>query len=162
MSIKSVGGGRALSVFSTLALFCVFALLALSVLLFGARAYKSVAERMDDNYLYRTAMSYISNKVRQHDAAGAVTLSELNGIPALALAAGDAGGKYQTLIYYSNGAIRELFAAKGVSIDPDSGSEIVSAEGISFETSAGGLTVTIEGAGGDSEKLFLAIRSSGK
>lgn len=159
MSIKTAGNGRALGIFSTLILFCVFALLALSVLLFGARAYRAVAGRMDQNYVYRTAMSYISNKVRQHDTAGAVTLSSFNGVPALALAEGDSAGKYQTLIYYSDGAIREVFAAKGLEIDPSSGTEIVEAEGLSFTLHNSGLTVEIQGADGKSEEVFLSVRS---
>lgn len=160
MTAYTSGKSRAFGVFSTLGLFCVFALLALSVLLFGARAYKAIAERMDENYVIRTASSYISNKVRQHDGAGAVSVAEFGGGTALTLSETIEGGEYQTLIYYSGGAIRELFAVKGIEIDPDSGAEIVPAQGLAFEEREGGVAVRIEGAGRSAE-LFMSVRSEG-
>lgn len=159
MNLQFRGRGRMAGAFSTAVLFCAFALLSLSVLLFGAKSYRAVSRRMDQNFTCRTAAAYISNKVRQYDVKDSVFLSQIQGIPALALTIRLNGGDYQTLIYCSGGAIRELFAGKDAVIDPDSGMEIVKADGLSFEERDGGIAFTVS-ADGTEREMFLALRSS--
>ena len=68
-----------------LVLFLVFTSSALAVILLGARVYQSTSSRMESNYNVRTALAYVSEKIRQNDESGAVSLCELDGIPALTL-----------------------------------------------------------------------------
>ena len=72
-----------IDVLFTLALFCVFCASALAVVLIGADVYTSTARNMDQNFSARTAVSYVAEKVRQSDAAGAVALGEIGGGQAL-------------------------------------------------------------------------------
>lgn len=55
-----------------LALFSVFLMSALFVVLFGANIYKSTVANMDSSFKNRTAVSYVTEKVRQHDESGSV------------------------------------------------------------------------------------------
>ena len=58
------------------ALFFVFALSALTVILLAARIYQSTTESSSLNYTARTSLSYINEKIHQNDCDGAVYLDE--------------------------------------------------------------------------------------
>ena len=49
------------------ALFFVFALCALTVLLLSARIYQSTTDSSSRNYTARTGLSYVSEKIHQND-----------------------------------------------------------------------------------------------
>ena len=59
------------------ALFFVFALSALTVLLLAARIYQSTTENSSLNYTSRTGLSYISEKIHQNDLGGHVSIGIL-------------------------------------------------------------------------------------
>ena len=63
-----------------LVLFLVFTSSALAVILLGARVYQSTSSRMESNYNVRTALAYVSEKIRQNDESGAVSLCELDAL----------------------------------------------------------------------------------
>ena len=69
----------------TISLFCVFAVCALLVVSTGVQAYRSTALYLEDTYSARTALSYVAEKIRQHDAAGRVALTQLDGVNAVLL-----------------------------------------------------------------------------
>ena len=58
-----------------IALFFVFAASSLSVLILAADIYASTTNRMAANDQNRTVLAYISEKIRQNDAQGAVGMS---------------------------------------------------------------------------------------
>ena len=90
--------GSVIDVLFTLALFCVFCASALAVVLIGADVYTSTARNMDQNFSTRTAVSYVAEKVRQSDAAGAVALGEIGGGQALVLTKEGESGLFKTYI----------------------------------------------------------------
>ena len=53
-----------------LALFVVFTLSALVLVILGANVYRQTVSYMDENYEARTAYSYLTEKVRQNDVYG--------------------------------------------------------------------------------------------
>lgn len=66
--------GHVVDFLFTLALFCVFAASALMVVVIGANVYRQTVRGMDSNYDSRTSLTYLTEKVRQNDAANAVTI----------------------------------------------------------------------------------------
>lgn len=52
----------------SLGLLCLFTISSLTVLLIGAHVYKQTALDMKTNYTTRTALTYVAEKVRQHDS----------------------------------------------------------------------------------------------
>ena len=62
-----------------LALFGAFAITALFVVLFGARVYKTTVSNMNTNFEKRTAMSYVTEKIRSHDYTGGVEVTDVGG-----------------------------------------------------------------------------------
>ena len=66
-----------------LALFAVFMISALFIVLFGARIYKKVVADADTNYNARTSIAYISEKIRQHDSEDGVSVAHIVEVIAL-------------------------------------------------------------------------------
>ena len=56
------------------ALFFVFALSALTVILLATQIYRSTTENSSLNYTARTSLSYISEKVHQNDSRQSISL----------------------------------------------------------------------------------------
>lgn len=106
-----------------LALFCVFAISALMLLIIGANVYQKTINDMDANYNSRTAFSYITEKIRQNDTSSAVSIGTLEGHPALILSQEVDGKLYNTYLYEYDGYLTELFTGS----TQDLGSNILKA-----------------------------------
>ena len=57
-----------------LLLFLVFTSSALAVILLGAKVYQNTASRMESNYTVRTALAYVTEKIRHADVPKAERL----------------------------------------------------------------------------------------
>ncbi len=125
--------GHMVDLLFTLALFCVFAASSFLVILIGADVYKSTAEGMNENFNVRTSLSYVCEKVRQNDTAGAVRLDSLDAVPALVLEQTYDGAAYETWIYQYNGSLMELFAQEGAEISPSGGQQIMEISSFTME-----------------------------
>ena len=165
---------------TALLLFGVLAVCILSVLLLGADAYRRLTERDQTAFDRRTAVQYLATKVRQADAAGAVTVTSFDGaVPpeesGIRSASGDTllltenieGTPYCTRIYYYDGYIREVFGECGVEMLPEDGEKILEARGLLFDwdfdgSSAGPLQIEFIAADGTEERLILTLRSGGE
>ena len=114
-----------------LALFGAFAITALFVVLFGARVYKTTVSNMNTNYEKRTAMSYITEKIRSHDHTGGIEVSDMSGT-------GEAGGhsvlklyqdikdkRYVTYLFVADGYLKEFTAEETYDFDYGAGTPIL-------------------------------------
>lgn len=119
-------------------LFLLFTASALLLILIGARVYQNCAQRMEENYTVRTALAYITEKVRQSDESHAVELSSIQGIPSLILRQEIDGEAYSTYIYEYEHSLRELFIKSSSFVTPDMGHSIVDLEELSIEELEGG------------------------
>ena len=99
-----------------LALFGVFTLSALVLVILGANIYKQTVSHMTENYDSRMACSYFAEKIRQNDLAQSVELGELYDTEALVFSQEINGDTYATYLYYHNGYLKELFMKKGSNI----------------------------------------------
>lgn len=99
-----------------LALFGVFALSALVLVILGANIYKQTVAHMTENYDSRMASSYFTEKLRQHDLASSIELGELYDTEALVFTQNINEEDYATYLYYHDGYLRELFMKKGSNI----------------------------------------------
>lgn len=107
-------------------LFGMYILFLLLVLLFGAKAYQTAVKGTDENRHLRTAMSYITTKIRQHDSGENVFVSAFNGNEALCMTNEIDGETFVTYIYLYEGTLKELFTAKGSTASPSMGTSIAS------------------------------------
>lgn len=91
------------------ALFFVFALSALTVILLATGVYQETTAESSLNYTARTSLSYIREKVSQADVDGGVSLTSIDGCDALCLTSTQGDTVYHTYIYVLDGELKELF-----------------------------------------------------
>ncbi len=114
------------------ALFFVFALSAVTLILLAAGVYRSTTERSSLNYTSRTALSYISEKIHQSDADGSIYPGSFDGCDALIMEQSFGESTYVTYIYAHDGAIKELFIRDGVDAKASDGQTILEVESFSI------------------------------
>ena len=96
------------------ALFFVFAVSAMTVILLATGIYRSTTEHSSLNYTARTSLAYICEKIHQNDAGGDVALGTFDGCDALILRQTRGEDTYQTYIYVYENELKELFIKDGV------------------------------------------------
>lgn len=96
-----------------LALFFFFAVAALAVIVLSLQSYRSISQTAEENYASRTCVSYLSQKLRHMDTAGAISLSDVEGQPAIKLSQSFGEAEYSTYIYSHEGQLTELFVQAG-------------------------------------------------
>ena len=142
----------------TLILLLMFAFSTLSLVLLGSRIYRNGISFLNRNYTTRTAVAYVTEKIRQHDEEDCVFLSELDGIPALLLKDEIDGDTFFTYIYFYDGALRELFMRSSSDPSPDMGSRIVVLDDFSVTASPELQdTLLIRAAGGEGHSLEASV-----
>lgn len=143
-------GRHAIDLLFPIALFFVFAASALIVLTLAADIYGSTTGELRVNDENRTALSYISEKIRQSDVKGGMEIADVEGTQCLVMSAEYNGQKYATYIYEYEGTLKELFARDDAPVSLKSGMDIMAVSSLSMEK--------------DSDTLyrFTTVDSSGK
>lgn len=116
-----------------IALFFVFAASSLSVLVLAADVYASTTARLSVNDESRTVLSYLSEKIRQNDADGAIRTVVIDGVDCLAISADYNGTACTTYIYVYDGMLKELFINDGIPIPLKEGKDIMEISSLSIE-----------------------------
>ncbi|HIX16152.1 MAG TPA: DUF4860 domain-containing protein [Candidatus Hungatella pullicola] len=147
--------GRRINLLFHLLLFLVFVLCALFTVLFGARVYENLNLRSEASYQKVVAVSYIANKVRQHDQAGMIALKEEENIPVLELGQTVGESLYTTKIYYIDGSLWELFSASDSGLKLTDGYQIMECGPVNMEIEDGLLSIKA----GEEGSLVLSVRS---
>lgn len=150
-----------------LALFGVFAVSALVLVTIGADIYQHTVNDMNTNYDSRTAIAYITEKIRQSDCVlsdgtPAVSIGTLEQTPALILTDELDGEYYCTYLYLHDGWLRELYMRQGAYLGDnmeDAGKNILELESLSYEQAAPNLLrVTMCMPDGNTKDLALSLR----
>ena len=106
----------------------------------GVGTYRSISETSEATDAKRMSVMYVTNKIRSANVSGAVRLEERNGLNTLVL-----DDSYiadcETLIYFYDGALYELFKFKDADIEPQYGTVITELNG--FEFNAYGNTIQL-------------------
>lgn len=108
-----------------LTLFLVFVLSSISVVGIGIQVYRTIVTDMDSNYNSRTAIAYVTGKLREADAAGAVQLGTLDDCEALILSQNISGNEYVTYLYAYDGNLCELFTSADTDLPASAGQSIM-------------------------------------
>ena len=148
-------GLRAASGLSLFLIVAVFALMALLTVVLGAGVYRSVVARAGANHEVRTAMAYVTGKVRA--SAGDVALEKTEaGNDMLVLCEEIGGENYETRIYAHEGTLYEVFTAADISFAPSQGQPIATLDGFAVEAEDGMLRLTVR-AGGEDYTAHVAL-----
>ncbi len=142
------------------ALFFVFAVSAMTVILLATGIYRSTTEHSSLNYTARTSLAYICEKIHQNDTSGDVSLGTFDGCDALILKQTRQKDTYQTYIYVYENELKELFIKDGVEAPAKSGKTILAVEDFSMETVKDGVfRFTCTDADGNQDSMIAGIRS---
>ncbi len=114
-----------IDVLFVLTLFCVFAVCSVLLIAVGAKVYQNTINNMETHFTSTTALSYITEKIRQNDISGNLSIEKFDGNDALVLSSEYNGEEYCTYIYSFNGHLKELFTKKNIKLSPQAGQDIL-------------------------------------
>lgn len=114
-----------IDVLFVLALFGIFALSAIFLITIGADIYGKTMNNMERNFDTRTALAYITEKVRQSDLENQIGIGELDGCPALIISSGTEENQYKTYLYEYQGTLKELMMKQDVQLGSSAGQDIL-------------------------------------
>lgn len=150
----------------TIAIFAVFTASALLAVIIGANAYKSISSNMKANYNERTALAYVSEKVRQHDVAGSIEVAELDSISCLMLHDTYGDQTYTTYIYQNDGYLCELFTNDKLGFAASDGERIMelrsfkAAEVDAGEAAAQLIQIATVDLDNQAAQIYLSVKSN--
>ena len=148
--------------FAAILLAFFFAGSAVLVLLFGVREYESTVKQSSNDFSSRTLLTYITEKIRHCDAAGEVSVREIDGTPALVLVNSDGETKYETFLYEYEGSVRELTVTNEADWQLDAGEPILEAAAFKPEELRPGLFYfSCAYSNGENAATYVDVRSSG-
>jgi len=108
-----------------IALFFVFAISAVTVILLAANIYEETATASSLNDTSRTSLAYVSERIHQNDGDSSITLGTFDNCESVIIKhSGDKNG-YTTYIYVHNNELKELFARNDAEASAESGKSIM-------------------------------------
>lgn len=122
---------------ASMTLFLIFSVCCLVIITVAASAYGRISDNYDNTFNAAASVRYITNKIRAGGEAEVVSESEL-------LLRNDG---YVTVIYHSDGAVRERLYPDGETPEASGGEIMFSAEKFSIEEEDGLIRVTVEDGG---------------
>lgn len=143
-----------------LLVFAVFMVSVLLVLLSGADTVQKLTDRDQRTYHHRTAVQYLTTRIRQSDIAGAVT-TDNSGVSTLILTETVEGQLYETRIYCYEGYLREMFCPAGLGLPEEFGEEILPMDDFQVTLEDNILRAELVLTDGTSEHCSLLLRSEG-
>ena len=117
----------------TFLLLLIFSLFTLMLAGMGSSIYRNGAAYLDENYTSRTAIAYVSEKVRQHDEAGNIFMTSVEDLPALGLRDVIEEQSFLTYVYYYDGALCELFIQENRTPEARLGNRIIELSDFTIE-----------------------------
>lgn len=145
-----------------LALFGIFALSAIFLITIGANIYGKTMTNMENNFDTRTALAYITEKVRQSDLENQISVGELDGCPALIISSGTEDNQYKTYLYEYQGSLKELMMKQDIQLSPSAGQDILAVSDFELSPVNDRLVncrITIND--GQSYDLFISVHAGG-
>ena len=136
-------------------LLAVFLLLAVLTAMRTAACYKKVLDR-SDRMDRSTALTYITEKVRQNDTAGALRIGTIGDCQALVICQGDEI-LYDTYIYCYDGSLRELMIKRELTPAPEMGRALLPMELLELTLEEGLLRIRCADSTGEITERSVAL-----
>lgn len=121
------------------ALFFVFTVSAVVVILLATRIYQSTTEASMLSDSSRTSLAYVSEKIHQNDCLALVELGTFDGCDALIITHSGEQEGYTTYIYVHENELKELLVKNGVTATASIGKTIMQVEHFLMEEIDSGL-----------------------
>lgn len=144
-----------------LSLFCVFALCSVVLIIFGADIYQDTVDKTNQNYLERTSVAYLTEKLRQTDIAQAVSIVTVDGVDMLTIESKINDQLYSTRLYEYEGYLYECFSRSDITLSPDAGQEIFEMNGLSFQfVTSSLLQITFDGTNKEKVSFYIDLQTN--
>lgn len=148
-----------------LALFCLFAVSSVILIIFGADIYQKTVSQMDISFSTRTTAAYITEKIRQFDASGAVSISDSDGVCRLVMSQTIDSKVYELELYEYDGYLCELFTPADIELPLDAGQRVIEISGLDFSFINDSLIkISYIPASGDgslhADELYISLHST--
>lgn len=152
--------GHVVDFLFTLSLFGVFTICALIVAAIGVQVYQYTVSNMENNYTVRTSLTYVAEKIRQHDEAGGVRIGQIGGAEALLLNEEYDGVAYTTYIYAWEQELHELFIREDREAKPEDGQSVMPVTYFSVtEPVSGTFLLSCKGQSGERMQMYVSLHS---
>lgn len=154
--------GHAIHALFPLTVFFVFVISAVAVLFLSGKLYENTVTDGSDNFSDRTCFSYVVEKIRQNDEAGAISVKNLNGTDCLVLshnAEDSDDNDYRTYIFVYDNKLRELSCLDESTFDPKLGKDIAPLSSWTVTEEDGLFTFEFIYPTGDSRVVSVGERS---
>ena len=143
----------------TLALFGAFAVSAIMVVYFGAKVYESINASMDRNFTSRTAVAYITEKLRQRDSEGTADIVVLDGKNAIALVKKTDDDIESTYIFSDEGYLKEITVSGEEVPEVSEGVKVMELASFAVKEVAEGVyNVVIIDTAGNTERAYISTK----
>ncbi len=136
-------------------LLALFLLLSVLTAMRTAAVYKKVLDR-SDRMDRSTALTYITEKVRQNDTAGALRVGTIGNCRALVIVQGDEL-LYDTYIYCYDGSLRELMIKRELIPAPEMGRALLPMESLELTLEDGLLRIRCTDSSGETQERSVAL-----
>ena len=149
--------------FCVMAVICIFAIAALILLNVAIRVYKNIAVNNLETYELRTSLSYVATKIHQGDVSGNISVTLHDGTSVLVIRdaqSTDEGENYETVIYYDDGAVCELYHLEGEDYTLSDGLQIIDVASFGiYMNDDGSILLTAGDSSGSVESMYVAVHS---
>lgn len=138
----------------------IFAISCLVLTNIGIKVYQKVIMTNDNNFELRTSLSYVATKIRQTDTQGYPYIEQKDGVDLLVLGEEIDGNVYETLIYFLDGYLYEIYQEAGADYELDYGQPILEISNFGFELTTKGLIhMKAVNSAGVEESLSISLRT---
>lgn len=142
-----------------LVLFAVFLLCALIVVSFGSRIYQKTVADAEERFSARTAVAYLTEKFRQNDTAGGVSLQTCEGIPLIVFSVPIGQQVYHTYLYFQDNRLKEYTADAENAFSFDYGTPVLTLADFHVTEENGVFSFCIAGSENDSVSFHITPRT---
>ena len=134
---------RKFDLLAVLLILCIFSVTVLSLLLTGAKTYRSITQRGQTSQKSQIDALYISNKIFQAESAEAVSIRTEDGVQVLLIESEEGGEPHVTRVYCYKGWIMELYSDADYHFLAGDGEKITQADSLEFVLKDGLLSAEI-------------------
>lgn len=137
-----------------LLLFALFVFCSFIIVVSGARGYERIVDAASNSDENRIVLSYLAIKVRQAPSREAITIEKGDGVNCLLIRE----GYYQTLIYYSDQALYELYAREDAGLALSDAEMIVEVHDLKMDKKGDVFHFAATNGASETESLSVAYR----
>lgn len=151
------GAGKLVS----LILVLLILLSAMLLVTMGASAYSNIRNNTDAADAERMSLGYVANKVGSCDAVGGIRTENRNGIKTIVLSE-EGLESCETLIYFYEGQLMELFKLTESEIEPQYGTVLANLSAFDFELTGDRLVLQATDRNGAESHMTVALMAKGE